>query len=159
MYDEDYGGYREDPFFQQVVRTELRSVFLSRKQGGRILDVGCGNGAFLAEARDIGYEVMGIDTSEAAVRLTEQRQIPSVAGDFIKTEFHDLFDFITMWDVIEHLADPRAFVERALELLLPGQQMRSKRPLKSIRSVAGRVLRFGVGLLSGNTNLYVLAKK
>lgn len=219
MYNDSYSGFREDPVFQQVMRRQLQAVISTRKPRGRILDVGCGNGAFLAEAKTLGHEVVGIDISEAAVRLTEQRQIPAVVGDFIKTEFNNLFDFITMWDVIEHLPEPRSFVARAFELLnrdgflviktpfvgdpafcatlgsrrmaatflqfpshiqffsqlsltyllnsagyqslewLPAQAMRSKRPLSSIRSAAGRVLRFAVGLLSGNTNLYVLAKK
>jgi 2-polyprenyl-3-methyl-5-hydroxy-6-metoxy-1,4-benzoquinol methylase len=218
-YDDSYSGFSEDPVFQWLARSQLQAVFQIRKSNGRILDVGCGNGAFLAEAKTFGYDVVGIDSSQAAVTLTKERQIPAVAGDFTKAEFSDHFDFITMWDVIEHLQDPRAFVERSLELLKPGgflviktpfvgdpafyatlgtgrlagvflqfpphvqffsksslnyllnstgyqlvewlpaQQMRSKRPLSSVRAVAGRMLRFAVGLVSGNINLYVVAKK
>lgn len=80
-----------------------------------VLDVGCGNGAFLkymAEAGD-GLELQGIDLSEIA----KDKYIVFNHGDFLTFNFKDRFDAIVSLAVIEHLADVSAFVRRIHELL------------------------------------------
>jgi 2-polyprenyl-3-methyl-5-hydroxy-6-metoxy-1,4-benzoquinol methylase len=81
-----------------------------------ILDVGCGNGAFLKYFADIssGLELQGIDLSDAA---EQEGNIKFLKGDFLTYQFHDKFDAIVTLAVIEHLTDVCSFVHRLHKLL------------------------------------------
>lgn len=90
---------------------------------GRLLDIGCGAGQFLAHARQHGWEqISGIELSRQAAALARQ-----LTGAEIQTEpLQGLnlptgsFAAITMWDVIEHLTDIRGVLAEVRRLLLPG---------------------------------------
>ncbi|WP_420126695.1 class I SAM-dependent methyltransferase [Longimicrobium sp.] len=129
LYQDEYAGFREDAVFQAAIRERLRTEFAPRvPAGGRILDVGCGNGEFMAAAKEAGYQVVGTDISVPAVELCRSRGLDAVAGDFLTLPFEGTFDAVTMWDVIEHLTDPVAFVARARSLLRPGGYLVVKTP-------------------------------
>ena len=113
---------------------ELRGV-----PAGRLLDVGCGKGRFLAAARDAGWQVMGVEfepTSAAAARHNHGVEV--VPGDFLKVPLDGDFDVVTMWHVLEHLPDPAAAVARAVELLRPGGRL-----VLSVPNIDSLQARFG----------------
>jgi 2-polyprenyl-3-methyl-5-hydroxy-6-metoxy-1,4-benzoquinol methylase len=89
---------------------------------GRVLDVGAGSGAFLKLARERGWDVEGVELSpELAARAAGVSGANVVVGDFASAVFaHASFDAITMWDVLEHTADPGVVLDRARDLLRPG---------------------------------------
>ncbi|MGC8787731.1 MAG: methyltransferase domain-containing protein, partial [Anaerolineae bacterium] len=75
---------------------------------GRLLDVGCATGFFLDLARAKGWEVVGSEVSEFAARYAREKLGLEVRLGALK-ELHfeaEAFDVVTMWDVIEHVADP-----------------------------------------------------
>jgi SAM-dependent methyltransferase len=114
VYTHDYAGYRNDPVFEQAIRSLLDSEIAPRvPRGARVLDVGCGAGDFLIAAKERGLRPTGIDVSEDSAGLCRQRGLEAVAGDFLTEDFGTEFDAVTMWDVIEHLRDPGAFFERS----------------------------------------------
>lgn len=114
------GGYLDthearDPIFRKFFSTEPVS---SAK--GSVLDVGCADGHFLIRAKEAGWEPLGIDFSEDAIGLTRSRGIPAHVGGLTCTEVcRKRFDLITMWDVLEHLADPVEMLGQARKLLAP----------------------------------------
>lgn len=127
IYHHNYTGFRDDPVFVSVVREEIqRALSEAVPPPGRVLDVGCGNGAFLAEAKTAGYEVEGIDVSEAAARFVRQRGIQAHAANFLELEGE--WDLITMWDVVEHLRSPAEFLTHARALLSPRGRLVLKIP-------------------------------
>lgn len=86
---------------------------------GAVLDVGCSSGAFLFQLRRRfpgDYEILGTDVSGAPLDYAESRGVPVVRGDFGGRKF----EAVTFWAVLEHLVQPRAFLERAGSLLAPG---------------------------------------
>jgi SAM-dependent methyltransferase len=88
---------------------------------GRLLDVGCGKGRFLAAARDAGWEVRGVEFAPASAEAARVAYGIDVAvGDFLEVGLKGGFDAITMWHVLEHMPDPFAAVTRAADLLRPG---------------------------------------
>jgi len=89
---------------------------------GRMIDVGCAAGFFIDEARGRGWQVEGLDVSSFAVEYTCQRfGLTAHLGSFTEAELPaGAFDLVTMWDVIEHVPDPKAYVRRAAELLRAG---------------------------------------
>jgi len=89
--------------------------------GQRLLDIGCGNGDFLANARDAGWEVLGIDTDPKAVAVAKQRGLDVRTGGIdLFAGGSGCFDAITLSHVLEHLHDPRQFIHAVHRLLKPG---------------------------------------
>jgi SAM-dependent methyltransferase len=78
------------------------------KAGGRLLDVGCATGDFLAHMAKYGWQVHGVEPSLAASRRARQMHDLDVrTGDLEQARFPDgYFDVVTLWDVLEHLHDP-----------------------------------------------------
>jgi len=93
--------------------------FKPKKAKGRLLDIGCGNGYFLALCRSKGYEVQGIDISEwAAKYATETLGLPVRVGQIDDMELPGRhFDIITLWHSLEHTRNPRYAIERAKDWL------------------------------------------
>jgi len=93
-----------------------------RAAGGRLLDVGCGTGHFLALARERGYEVLGLEPAAVPARYARDvLRLPVEPRDITGADFPaERFAVITAWDVIEHLADPREMLRRCVVWLRPG---------------------------------------
>ncbi|HSS58838.1 MAG TPA: class I SAM-dependent methyltransferase [Solirubrobacteraceae bacterium] len=81
---------------------------------GRLLDVGCGHGLLLDEARSRGYETVGLELSRSAARHAREGLGLDVHEQPIES-FVDLdgFDVVVLADVIEHLDDPVDGIARA----------------------------------------------
>jgi SAM-dependent methyltransferase len=86
---------------------------------GALLDIGCWTGFLLAEARSRGWRVKGIEPSEFAAAYARDRLGLEVqTADLGDAELPDAaFDAIVMGDVVEHLLDPGAALERLRGLL------------------------------------------
>jgi SAM-dependent methyltransferase len=89
--------------------------------GGRMLDVGCGNGGFLVRMRAAGWSVAGIEPDSDARRHAlgaglDVRPGPSI-GDAFPGE---TFDAITLNHVLEHLHDPLAVLKDCVAAVVPG---------------------------------------
>ena len=76
---------------------------------GKILDIGCADGYFLAFARERGWEPYGIEISDFLLRKARE----SLGGKYVfgvplkMVNFPPTyFDVISMWDVLDHLMDP-----------------------------------------------------
>jgi hypothetical protein len=90
-------------------------------EGQRLLDIGCGNGAFLDKARDAGWQVVGIDSDPAAIEATQQLGLEAYVGSVEDYEKHlGQFDAITLSHVIEHLHKPQQTMAMVYNLLKPG---------------------------------------
>ena len=131
-YPPDYAAYRtaideERWFFMRWKRRRnlLPSVeAISRffTQPGRLLDVGCATGNYLAEMRRRGWQVTGVEIQpEAALYARSQLQLDVFNGDLLDAPFPDgSFEAITVWDVLEHTHDPLAIMKAVRRLLRPG---------------------------------------
>lgn len=86
----------------------------------RLLDVGCYAGVFLEIAAGHGWEAWGVEPSVWAAEEARQRGLRVTTGTLASAAFEPAsFDVVTMWDVIEHLTDPKAELQRANRLLKP----------------------------------------
>jgi SAM-dependent methyltransferase len=89
--------------------------------GRPLLDVGCYTGVFIEIADRHGWDVWGVEPSQWAVAQAQARGLRVVQGTLDTADLPKVhFDVVTMWDVIEHLTDPRQALERVHGLLKPG---------------------------------------
>jgi 2-polyprenyl-3-methyl-5-hydroxy-6-metoxy-1,4-benzoquinol methylase len=123
------GYFARGKYDQELARQreiERRLLLLRRAgvtPGSRVLDAGCATGDFLA-AGSGSYEMWGLDVSAAATeqaRAANPELAARISTGFIEDQhFEHAFDAIVMWDVVEHLWDPRSVLTRLVEHLRPG---------------------------------------
>lgn len=90
---------------------------------GSVLDVGCSTGAFLFQLKSRypgDYEILGCDVAGPALDYADQKGVPVLRESFLAKAFDRQFAALTFWAVLEHLADPRAFLLKAASILQPG---------------------------------------
>ena len=118
-----YRDMRDDAYLaeetgRRATAATLLDLIGEHVASGRLLDVGCGHGLLLDEARRRGYDVVGLELSRAAARHAREklgldvREVP--LEEFASWES---FDVVVLADVIEHLEDPVEAVERCARLL------------------------------------------
>jgi SAM-dependent methyltransferase len=89
---------------------------------GKVLDVGCGCGFFLKEAKNRGWDVTGVDPSEESIAYADKLLGPNIArkGTLEDLSQEEVYDVITMIDVLGFFSEPWADVEKARALLKRG---------------------------------------
>ena len=104
-------------------RTILMTYLAKRVNVGdslKLLDVGCGTGAFLADASRY-FDVYGTDNSPEAIKFCWQRGLTNLyVGTLDDYRAPNPFDVITLLDVIEHIEDDLDALRRARSLLKDG---------------------------------------
>lgn len=90
-------------------------------EGARVLDVGCGNGAFLLQMRSAGWEVHGVEPDPKAAAAAAGAGLDVKQG-LLETTTHQAgyYDAITLNHVIEHLHDPVSTLKLGWRALKPG---------------------------------------
>lgn len=102
---------------------------LDAKPGGRLLEIGCGDGATLHRMSELGWDTEGVDFDPKAVEIARNRGLRVFAGTLEERGFApDSFDAIVMSHVIEHVPDPLALLEKCGKLLRPGGRLISVTP-------------------------------
>lgn len=86
----------------------------------RLLDVGCGNGDFLALAQSAGWECHGVDFDEKAVGIARSRGLQVCLADKLSAYPESSFDAITVSHVIEHVHHPETLLKRCVRVLRTG---------------------------------------
>ena len=108
------------PTLRAVLNRQYRHL-PTLPEGGRLLDVGFGDGSFLANVQAIGWDAVGLDFDADVVKNARQRGLKVHEGSVEEfTGEDDSFDVITMCHVIEHLYDPVASLKACHRLLKPG---------------------------------------
>lgn len=115
-YGEEYFREQYLPAYASVdIQARYRSV-INRlrpyRKTGHLLDVGCGVGFFLSEAKRDGWSAQGTEIAEYAARYgRENLGLDILVGDLTELKFpREHFDVVTMWETIEHLQDPLAYL-------------------------------------------------
>lgn len=96
--------------------------FLSMpKLGARLLDIGCGNGAFLSRAAQAGWEVYGVEPDPKAAALAKEAGVNVRQGSVEAfSDKNNYFDAVTLSHVIEHLHDPVGALLMLKAMMKPG---------------------------------------
>jgi glycosyltransferase involved in cell wall biosynthesis/SAM-dependent methyltransferase len=108
----------------------LRMLMRYKLPPGRVLDVGCGHGGFVALMHWVGFDAQGLEVDSSIADLASTTfGVPVLAGPL---EQHAIppasLDALVLFDVIEHVRDPASLLGQCLRLLKPDGVMALQTP-------------------------------
>ena len=123
-----YRDMRDDDYLteeagRRVTSRRLLDAIERHTQRGRMLEVGCGHGLLLDEARARGWEVAGLELSTASLEHARDRlglDMREVTLEAIDPATDGGCQAVVMVDVLEHLDDPVGALAKCAALLAPG---------------------------------------
>lgn len=127
----DYTHYKSRETAREIAKADLwikeqRNMLRYRlirryARSGRIFDIGCGFGHFLLTGKGLGYDVRGVEMSEANAQfIRRQFGIAVEQGDFLRIPLKREYDAVTLWDTLEHMDRPDLVLEKISRILKPG---------------------------------------
>ncbi|MFL5350787.1 MAG: class I SAM-dependent methyltransferase [Hyalangium sp.] len=112
-------------FFWKADNFKSDLLFLQGRQPGRLLELGCGSGAFLRAAAKLDWKATGLDFDPAAVAVASK--IPGVearVGELTEQGFPTgSFDAVVMNNVLEHVHNPVEIITECRRVLAPGGRL------------------------------------
>jgi SAM-dependent methyltransferase len=134
-------AYVLNPTQISVTHNTIRDLPPPAPGRNRLLDIGCGDGEFLFVARELGYDVLGVEIDPVARKIASEKGLdvhPSpIPGSSLPT---DHFNQITLSHVAEHFHDPVSALREVFSLLHPGGRVWIQVPNSSAFSIE----RFGI---------------
>ncbi|RPJ09639.1 MAG: class I SAM-dependent methyltransferase, partial [Deltaproteobacteria bacterium] len=89
-------------------------------KGGRILDIGCGNGTELYKLKAMGWETYGVEMDRQAAGRAGSKGISVFTGDLFGARYPDrFFHAVRLSFVLEHLPNPRETLQEIRRILVP----------------------------------------
>ena len=123
--DTSPAGYSD--YFSQCTGALLREYFdivmcsVPGRTAVRFLDIGCGPGGLVELALAQGWEASGLELSSWAANIGKEKGLPIIEGTLESIRFPEShFDVISLFDVLEHLPNPREPVREIHRILKPG---------------------------------------
>jgi 2-polyprenyl-3-methyl-5-hydroxy-6-metoxy-1,4-benzoquinol methylase len=129
------------------------------RKSGRLLDVGCASGEFLMAAQARGWQVYGVEPSPIGAALAERILGATIHTGTLDTAPwpHGYFDAVGLFEVIEHLQSPHAYIEKIAALLRPGGMLIMSTP--NIHSLAYSLLGRDWQIIGPNDHIYYFSPR
>ncbi|MHB8662502.1 MAG: class I SAM-dependent methyltransferase [Acidimicrobiales bacterium] len=135
---EVFTGQGREPVFgriEQLIRARCA-------RPGRVLDVGCGGGGFMAVARARGWESVGVDIHRPSIDFARERGLEAVLGTVMDLEQPPgFFDAAVTIQALEYMAAPWDVLGRLRALLRPGGVVAIEAANSSYHRVQARIAR------------------
>jgi len=125
-YEGGSSGYREggytsqEPALRATFRRLLGNLEKRGLTGGHLLEIGCGHGYLLDEARPFFDRRVGTEFSPEIAAIARTHDAEVFAGGIEQVPSHLKFQTIAAIQVIEHVYDPLSFVRQLVEHSMPG---------------------------------------
>ena len=123
-YYDKYANLGKEEAFDPITGArcqDLLSWFSRFGIGREVLDVGCGLGQFVEVANRSGWIAEGLELSRGAVNFARRQGLAVQELDFLSSAIKpNSYDLVTLFEVIEHVPNPAAFLRRAEEIVRPG---------------------------------------
>jgi spore maturation protein CgeB len=123
----------------RYVYAPLLSALSKYSPIGKLVDVGCSNGAFVRAATKTGWDAVGVELEKASAETAIRNGVNVVNDDLVNVGFSEnSINCVTMWQLIEHIGDPTYLLQEITRILRPGGILTVSTP--NIRSIAWTLL-------------------
>jgi|SRR2546426_4337650 len=120
-----YASLQHFPWYYQPWKWEHRvaNSYIARSE--RVLEIGCGPGAFLERLKRRGILCDGLELNDDAIRRARTRgvRVASTAVSDHVSAHQESYDVVCAFQVLEHVARPREFLEASIAMLKPGGKL------------------------------------
>lgn len=110
-----------EKIYQIVKRNAIKQkvALIAKYSSNRsVLDIGAGTGDFLVEAKNQGWNTLGIEPNESAKQLAKNKGVNFIEN--LESISDDSFDVITMWHVLEHVRNLDYQLDQLKRICKPG---------------------------------------
>lgn len=132
LYKKSFVDY--DAQVENLIKTygyylnELKQLKLLKqpKDNTRLLEIGCGSGFFLSEARRLGFKnVYGVEPGRKSVEKAPSKIRKNIKVDIFRPGLFkkDFFDVICCFQTFDHIPDPNSFLKECHKILKKGGLM------------------------------------
>ena len=100
---------------------------LREQKAETVLDLGCSEGSYALNIAKEGYNVTGVNLFTNSIKIANERAVQLeladrarfIQSDIMEFESEKKFDAVLLFEVIEHVPDPKALVEKMVSLIEP----------------------------------------
>lgn len=159
-FGNEYNNYIKDrPALEKNFKERIK--YLKKKKylhkGSNVIEIGSAYGFFLNLMKRECKSIIGFDVTEEGVRYAKENfNVNAICGNFLDFKGGGL-DLVCMWDVIEHLSNPSAFINKISKTLLPGGKLILT--TGDISSLLARIQKNHWRMIHPPTHLYYFDKK
>jgi 2-polyprenyl-3-methyl-5-hydroxy-6-metoxy-1,4-benzoquinol methylase len=109
---------------EQIEASSLMYLRGGDHAGRRLLEIGCGSGAFLLGMKELGWQVEGIDTDQAAIDIAQKAGLEAHTASLADRSYPEAsFDVVAMSHVLEHVYDPIGVLRECRRILRDGGRL------------------------------------
>jgi len=137
--------------------TRVARSYLTYKQTGVLLDVGCGFGTFLEAAESVGWKACGVEVASEPAFIAGRHH--EVFHGFLSDAPYgpNAFDAVRLNNVIEHVSSPQAMLCDIRRVLRPGGLLHISTP--NVGSFTAALLGAGWRYVQGENHIYLFGLK
>ena len=137
-----YEKLGEHSWYQPASKWEYRCAAALLQETDRVLDIGCGDGRFHLSVTPAEYTGLDPNATQPCRELSPVARIFSESLEQHAAAHPAAYDAVCAFQVLEHVSDPRGFVEAALRCLRPGGRLVFGLPNRS--SYLGGLMNFAL---------------
>ena len=100
-----------------TLHSKLNLINKLNEGTGRVLDVGCGTGAFLESCQKANWHITGMEPDEDARAIAQKKLQADIQPNLKALVGSSSFDIITLWHVLEHIPDLNETIPQLHQLL------------------------------------------
>ena len=105
---------------KQMVK-RIEAILRKKRNGMRLLDVGCSNGAFISAAQTLGIKAEGVEPAAAPAQAAVESGLKVHQGFLQDIHLANAsFDVVTLFEVLEHIKDPLSLMKECHRVLSQG---------------------------------------
>ncbi len=120
MKVEEYSPLEYEHSFQSWLNGKKASAFTYVPKNVKVLDIGCGFGQSLGYHKKRGCDVYGVEADENIIRVAKKFGFNVKVGLFDANNYEkNIFDYVTMDQVIEHFTNPQEVLNGIYSILKP----------------------------------------
>lgn len=120
--EELYQALQKDDTYYRKWNWEHDTAYAFIKKGDKVLEIGCGTGSFIEKLAAAGIDVCGLELNSEAVKVCRQRGL-RVYNELLATHLihhGGEYDVACSFQVLEHIADPRVYIQECIDVVKPG---------------------------------------